>query len=248
MKVDQLTMLPDRIVTDPSILRQLRRAYWNGRRSPLGGVSISAKFMLIDVNARFRDLQPMKRAVDLICSTDSTWNERFENLVKMIVPLRTIGRKARIGGVGFSTELAKGAVFLSVPRIEDFAAEELSINLAHEMGHQALGIFQAGDRIVAGDLGTPVYSAVRRTMRPAIHSFHAMVALAYMVEYLSKRIESPTSLSERQVEFFRRRYAELNADLNVAVGALKDLEFTKIGASLFHECCALAFVTTSVGS
>src|SRR5690606_27268990 len=89
------------------------------------------------------------------------------------------------GGVGFSSIRSRGAIYLSVPKLEDFYYLELAINLSHELGHQALMIYQGADSILNGDLEFPVYSAIRKTNRPAIMAFHAVTALSYMVLFIS---------------------------------------------------------------
>lgn len=97
-----------RVLTDEEILRRLRKAYWGGRAAPLGEISISSKCMTIDVHSGNRDLEAIRNAITLITTTDDSWRHRFDSLVKVVVPLKTIGKKVREGGVGFSSHLAKG--------------------------------------------------------------------------------------------------------------------------------------------
>lgn len=224
------------ILTDALVLRKLRRAYWMDRSAPLGQLSIKSDCMSIDVRASERDLTVLQRAIDLVVTADGSWDERFAALVRMIVPLKTIGKNVRRGGVGFSSEYAKGAIFLSIPRQAEHADVELSINLAHEMGHQALMVYQASDQIIEGNLGLPVYSGVRKTNRPAIQSFHAMIALAFMVEYVNDRLTQDRLRRSDAFVYLERRGEELIADFEVAIEAFKGVVLTPIGQKLYAEC------------
>ncbi|RYZ46272.1 MAG: methyltransferase domain-containing protein [Sphingobacteriales bacterium] len=64
------------------------------------------------------------------------------------------------------------------------------------MGHQALIVYQQSDAIISGDLEREVYSVIRRVKRPAILSFHAAVALAFMTRYLSEAIRSASATDQ----------------------------------------------------
>lgn len=127
-------------------------------------------------------------------------------------------------------------MFLSIPRMLEFRDLELSINLAHEMGHQALMVLQAADRIVAGDLGMPIFSGVRKTNRPAIQSFHAMIALSFMVEYTATRLQCPGPLTEVEQTYLRKRFQELAEDLKVSLAAFEDVSLTPVGERLRNDC------------
>jgi hypothetical protein len=229
----------DRILRDEYVLRRLRMTYWASRNAPLGEVSIASKCIAIDVHAGKRNLQILKSAIDLVATTNDSWKIRFQSLARFIVPLKTIGKGVRVGGVGFSSEFAKGAIFLSIPKTEKFPEIELSINLAHEMGHQSLMIFQSGDRIIDGDLGLPVFSGVRKTNRPAIQSFHAMIALVSMVEYALSRLDNPIPLSVDGQRYLRNRLEALLRDLAVAVAGFTNIPLTRIGQVLYGESRSL---------
>lgn len=224
------------VLTDSMMLRKLRKAYWLDRSAPLGELSIKSDCMSIDVRAAERDLTTLHRAIQLVVTTDDSWQQRFDSLVRMIVPLKTIGKNVRRGGVGFSSEYAKGAIFLSIPRQKEFPEIELSINLAHEMGHQALMVYQAADQIIEGDLGLPVYSGVRKTNRPAIQSFHAMIALAFMVEYVTKRMMRDHSSADAASIYLGQQKAVLVTDFEVAIKAFDGIALTPIGQKLYGEC------------
>ncbi|MEJ6789533.1 HEXXH motif-containing putative peptide modification protein [Brevundimonas sp. BR2-1] len=119
-----------------------------------------------DVAAVFRG------AVDIIERSDAFTRRLYDQTVDYVVPLG--GGRNR----GFSTHLARGAVFRSLP--EDNDAYDIAIDVIHEVGHQVLMTWQSIDPILTSDPAAPVYSEIRRVDRPAIQSFHAAVALAFM--------------------------------------------------------------------
>lgn len=240
IRISTVMTSSDRILKEPSILRKMRRVYWGSKAQPLGGVSIPSKSMSIDVRATDRDLSTLERAIELVRSTDESWSARFSSLVQAIIPLKGLGKNVREGGVGFSTQFAKGAIFLSIPKQANFRAVELSINLAHEMGHQALMVYQSADRIVSGDLAQPVYSGVRKTNRPAIQSFHALVALIYMVEYTINRLKNNFGLDTAETEYLRQRHESLLTDLEISITSFKDVGLTMLGANLYQEAKSVA--------
>ncbi|MQB35116.1 aKG-HExxH-type peptide beta-hydroxylase [Rhizobium rhizogenes] len=97
-------------------------------------------------------------------------------LVKWIVPLQQ--QRPR----GWSLQSARGLIFLGYH--QGYNHTDLALDLVHEMGHQALALFQSLDPIFASDENAPVYSEVRKTQRPAMQSLHAASAIAFMAKYL----------------------------------------------------------------
>jgi HEXXH motif-containing protein len=136
---------------------------------------------------------------------------------------------------GFSTPLCFGAIFLSFEdrlTSEGFERVELAIDLAHEIGHHVLHTFQTADSILSSNLREPVYSSVRRCVRPAIMSMHAAVALGYMLEAVECLVRA-NILTGRELNFvdtFRDRYA------SEQTSGLSELEekcsFTSLGQRL----------------
>lgn len=112
---------------------------------------------------------------------------------------------------------------------------ELGVALAHELGHNAFFIYQAGqDPVAAESRAKWIYSGVRKVKRPAFGAFHGVIALAYMICFcdgFSKSISS--SSSEKDVA--SRRKSELLTDLGEGLNALKELELSPIGVRIFNE-------------
>lgn len=147
---------------------------------------------------------------------------------------------SRRDGSGFSNHLFRGAVFLSLPRVEDTAFFELALNLIHECGHQALMVYQCSDEILNEDLSSPIYSVIRKTERPAILSFHAAIATAYMVEWL---MEAADHLKGRvSDDVISVRWTRLIHDLNASLGLFTGRKFTPLGKIMFAEMQDLAKV------
>lgn len=96
----------------------------------------------------------------------------FESVVDCVVPLG--GGKNR----GFSSHFARGAIFRSLPKSD--SEFDIAFDVVHELGHQTLMVWQSIDPIITSDPAAPVFSQIRRRNRPAIQSFHAAVAIAFM--------------------------------------------------------------------
>lgn len=151
----------------------------------------------------------------------------YREIVDFIVPLG--GGRNR----GFSTHIARGAIFRSLPADNDSA--DVAIDVAHELGHQVLIVWQSVDPILASDPLAPVFSQIRRTDRPAIQTFHATVALAYMREVEVQLANDPAIIAAA-----KRRgatYAEsLSKSLELSISSVrKNCRLTDVGATMLNE-------------
>jgi hypothetical protein len=88
---------------------------------------------------------------------------------------------------------------------------------------------------MTSDLGMPVFSEIRRTLRPAIQTMHAAVALAFMHLF----IESfPSDQACKQAGIRRgKKYTEsVKRSLYLSIESLwRDCAFTLIGKRVMHE-------------
>jgi hypothetical protein len=96
-----------------------------------------------------------------------------------------------------SLDRARGAVFMSFASPMDRWA--LGLDLAHELGHQALMLLNSADPLLVSDPRTPVFSGVRLTDRPALQSLHAAAALAFMILFASTHSDPLSRVSVNQL-------------------------------------------------
>lgn len=159
----------------------------------------------------------------------------LKNNIKYFVPLKENGpdHKFRVNGSGCSIHWIKGAVFLSLPYDKTHRKIELALNIVHELGHQALMIYQDIDEIIPEGLQKHVYSAVRKTTRPAILSFHALVAIYYMIVFVKQSLKVQTNSFES--EYLALKFDVLKKQFLAGAFALKDIVFTDLGRNLFNE-------------
>lgn len=108
-------------------------------------------------------------------SASSFFKEIYDVVVEMVIPLAS--PRAR----GWSCHYMRGVIFLGLA--PNYPTLDLALDLVHELGHQSLALLQSCDPIIASDHFAPVYSQVRRAMRPAIQSLHAAAAIAYMTQF-----------------------------------------------------------------
>lgn len=172
-------------------------------------------------------------SLNFFTSSNSFVVDIFQTIVKNIIPMKTIDSEVRKEGVGNSNRESIGALYLSAPTAEPRRLQ-LAINIAHEVGHQALMLYQTSDSIIKADeLTRNVYSAVRKTERPAIQSFHALVALVYMRDFVASIDLSKLSDIEREfIETQNKRYTEW---LKENICEFKKINFTDIGEMIYSE-------------
>jgi hypothetical protein len=151
----------------------------------------------------------------------------YPSLVEMVIPLE------REKSCGFSSMLARGVVFRSFHK--PYTAATLALDVAHEMGHQALILLQSVDPLISSDLMAPVFSEIRKQDRPAIQSLHAAAALAYML-ILSRSLKN----NNEESDAVRQREAEYGGSstesVSKAIHSLKQkCQFTPMGSKVISE-------------
>ena len=177
-----------------------------------------------------QDYKVYERAIKLVGTVPSL-KVIFSFLIQHIIPIHEKVRQKT--GSGSSNILVRGAIFLSVPKSKELGFIQLAINMAHELGHQCLMVYQVSDRIIEGNLDDLVYSYVRKTKRPIIQSFHASFALLFMVEFLSK--VDRKLLSSKEVEFLEIQREKMRGDFLASLKEFKNEQFTEFGSVLFGE-------------
>lgn len=174
-------------------------------------------------------------AQQLLATADPSFALRIQGLVQEFIPLALAGTRSLrdAAGRGLSHHHYRGGVFLGPAAPSPFPILELAISLIHEVGHQAAMVYQYADTILTTDYAQPVYSAVRKTNRPAILSFHALVALVYMIEFTGAVYGRLSDKTER--DYSANRWRELRADGEVGWQALQGAQFTELGRGLMDE-------------
>ncbi|MBK25419.1 MAG: hypothetical protein CME70_15600 [Halobacteriovorax sp.] len=177
------------------------------------------------------EMQILTKSIDLVRKHSKDISKLFSILVKHIVPINTENGEFQKIGNGFSSHFAKGCIFLSIPKMDEYNELQLSINIAHEIGHQCLYLYQTADSIFENGIDDLVYSYVRKAKRPAIQSFHATVALAFMVHFLNEFNEPILSKNK----FFAERKESLTSDFTMSLESFSRVNFTQVGRLLFED-------------
>lgn len=181
-----------------------------------------------------KNLQLAIQRIDLL----NEFKTHLLSLIRCIVPLTPLeGKSLRENGSGSSVHWFKGAIFLSPPVESPHAHLELILNIVHELGHQSLMIYQDSDEIIYNGLNVEVYSSIRKTSRPAIMSFHALVAVYYMLRLFNNKKENPfwNSLDAHDQEYLFKRESELRNAFVYGAEALKGVDWTNLGKKLYLE-------------
>ena len=171
-----------------------------------------------------------KNAHNILVSSSEYFAILFREIIDIVVPLNDYLDFER----GFSNHYTKGAIFLS-PRSGYFAEIKLAISMAHEIGHQVLMLYQITDSIILdGQKNIPVYSGVRKTFRPAMQTYHAAIALSFMIlacDELANYFDV-----EDKLNFIKSTKKDCTENLLKTIEDLKKkCEFTPIGTAILNE-------------
>ena len=213
------------ILNDQNNLHRIASIYeMSGcQKALVNGVSVKS----VSIGSFNSEETVFNTALESVKNSDPNLSFQLEYLIQHFVPLATLEGVQEIG-VGSSVQDARGAVFLSIPNLQQNSSSQLSINIAHELGHQALMLYQSADTIIEPDyLDVEVYSHVRRCLRPAIQAFHATVALAYMSKFLLGTKVMTTYL-QNQKQNIPKQFKE-------SLDVYQNIRFTQLGKQIFSE-------------
>ncbi len=166
-------------------------------------------------------------AAAVIQRSDDTVRNLYAEMVDYVVPLG--GGRNR----GYSSHLCRGAIFRSLPADND--EYDVAIDIVHEVGHHVLMAWQSVDPILTSAHDAPVFSQIRQTNRPAIQSFHAAVALAFML-YLAKTQPNDPRMQAAAARRGRSYTNTLAHSLSLALQVVREeCTFSEIGAVMMSE-------------
>ena len=197
---------------------------------PLSGLDSSHWFSVIeDLGANEKNWTDCySKARSLVVASDEFFSEIFTDLVHFVVPIEAFGKFA------FSTHLARGAVFFSAPE-PPHQELRMAVDLVHEMGHQAMMLFQSASPLLTSPLDQPLWSAIRKTYRPAIQCLQAASALAYMVVFMRGAMKN-ANLNAEEKEFLQESYDKVMDGLAKTLdGLVENSKFTPLGNQIIKE-------------
>lgn len=191
----------------------------------------------------FRENQKLlKKSFSLIKDIDLAYYCRLQKMVLHVIMQKGYkDRELRDDGTGLSSFNYRKGIFLSVPTCKNWEFE-LILNIAHELGHQALITLQKVDKIILDSHLELVYSVVRKTERPAILSFHALTASIYMLEFiLTNKNRIKVLCSD---DYFYERFRCIKSDVERGLKIFKDVKFSPLGRRIYDEFVALYIEST----
>jgi hypothetical protein len=190
------------------------------------------------------DFLSFKNSIDQVLAIfekiSESWVLRKNFLVSEIIPIISSSHSylTRENGAGTSCLLYRKGIFLSLPRNKETRLLELSLNFVHELGHQALMIYEHVDDIVKGDKNQKVFSVIRKIDRPVIQSFHALAATAYMLEYIVDAEQELRLLVGEK--YLNLRQNQLYTDFIQGLELIRSIQLTILGKQIFDEFCAFS--------
>jgi hypothetical protein len=184
-------------------------------------------------------------AASSILSQACPWiKEMYDFLVHQVIFLKMKGGDIK----AMSAHFMKGAlVFRSFDTNNLSNIIDLAVDIAHEVGHQALMVLLTSNEIISSSYDAPVYSGARKANRPAIQSLHSAVALTYMIKCLESILNNFSDLETSLKEKLLNKKLELETNLEMNLQSLIDTcEFTNFGGIVIREIAHKYFSTNSL--
>jgi hypothetical protein len=222
---------PGDLVCDQSYLAAAREFIRTDLRMIENGLNQNYDDWLPELEVSTENQARFSAGKDMMLSSTRILAKLYRELVDFVLPLG--GDRNR----GYSMMMARGAIVRTLPASED--EYDVAIDLAHELGHQCFYLWQSADPIMTTDQFLPVFSEIRKAFRPAFQSFHAAVALAFMLTFVQSRPDD-----KRCQEAAKRRGKKyrgtLDESLGLAIYSLRTYcQFTPIGERIIQEMEAL---------
>lgn len=215
------------LVTDEAYLARVRQFITHDAFRIIDGLPHSQEDWLPDGGVTDELANIYRHGKRLLVNSCTSLSRLYAEFVDYVIPL-THGRNR-----GYSTHLARGVIFRSFP--PNANAYDVAIDLAHELGHQVLMTWQSVDGILKSDPDQPVFSEIRLVDRPAIQSFHAAVALAYMLYFVQSLPDDP-ACQEAGIRRGKSYRGTLQESLVMAIKSLREnCQFTAVGARMLDE-------------
>lgn len=169
----------------------------------------------------------VEASVELILNSNEAYAGLYSSLINYIMPLGKVHR-------GYSNADTRGVIYRGIPR--NWNPFDLAIDIAHELGHHSLFIWQSIDPILSSSPDAPVFSSVRKQGRPAIQSFHGAIALAFMLHLTNGWENSPIGM-EAKIRHGKFYFGgTLETALKEAIRTLKEnCSFTPVGDKIIKE-------------
>jgi hypothetical protein len=232
--VAQRTALTEPVlVTEKEDIKRLRSVLQgrDGCHSPLQIPTYSSESVV-----NFHRVVP--RAVDILKTWSPSFCQKFLSACQWIGPLNMHAKPPSPQGRGLSSHSFRHCILMEPPETNEFEAEIVALNLAHEVAHQVLQVYQASDSLIEeASMRIPVFSVIRKVDRPAIMSFHAIIASVFMAEWTHEALGSiKPSWSQRA--WLQTKLRENIDSALVGFCSLKDIPLTQLGLEMRLECLA----------
>ncbi len=184
------------------------------------------------------------KAIDILTQACPWIKEMYDLLVHQVIFLKS----AESGLKAMSSSFVKGTIIFRVLSNNKFGdLIDLSVDIAHEVGHQALMVFLTSNKIISSSYDTPVYSGARKINRLAIQSLHSAVAVTYMLCILEGILNNFSDLEKNLKNNILNKKLDLELNLKINLESLLDnCEFTEFGRLVMRELTRNYSLTNSI--
>ena len=178
---------------------------------------------LIDSNSlEGKFSETLKESLELI---NEIWPEAYREFLSLCASVAWFSGDIHRS---YSSPKLFGTIFVN-PGVVDFGVVELANSIVHEMGHQALFVETARDRLIPDEFTKPVFSPFKNESRPAIAALHALVAMARMIKF-SELLRS----KQRFPEYASRTLSKLIPMFSAGLELERQVRLSPAGVDLFR--------------
>lgn len=230
------------LVTDPSTLRKFEELFKDESGRSFGKIVPvdPQSSVLSSINDDFRFANHLLEEAKNILREASPWIALlYRKMVEAVIPIEHY-RNGLPHRRGFSSGEALGLIFTTFleRKTKHIGARRavLAVDLAHEIGHHALMLYQLGDPIFVSPADAPVYSAVRQSARPAIMALHANVAAAYMIETCLGILHDRTQSNADEKVYALASLSDFETQQRLGLESLRaQCRFTRLGELIMRD-------------
>jgi len=225
------------VITNKSKLKWMKESFGSGDDA-LSKIGVSNNFFSIDEDVedkKFDVNQYISSSLELLFRNVTWMKDISDIIVRAVVPIKIINHSDKYHKAGFSSLEVKGLIFYSFNN-KNINRIEMAVDYAHELGHQALFVYQAADLIIRNGEKHKIYSSIKKADRPAIMTFHSLAALSYM-KVAVEELASDKSLCCEEIEYSLMLNKSISRMLLETIQNIEksEVQFTGLGQMLFEE-------------
>ena len=213
-----------KIINNKEILKELDKA------ASLKEIDLFDENYKIDLTNSYDNIEILVNKSLTVLKENSPWIYQLYKLFD--IAFYPAERKMHTEGSSSSPQMFGFICFTFYDR-KDFELNivMLASTIAHELAHHVLSMWQFFDEIIKNK-GIETYSPIRKTNRPIISSFHALISASFIISaVLDYRTKNKTA-----IDSLNNYSKDLIKNMNISLKEIKEkADFTELGFQIYNE-------------